>query len=114
MRQRALQQSRWREPIQARVESRMPTKSQPPVPPTQEFLAAQPPLSWWKRVLNRLFAPEAHWHRSRTGVGYSATWTTVSSDGTISQSNRKVVLEPKILPSLDEKGGSKATSEEAK
>lgn len=100
----------------------MPIKPQPPVPPTQEFLAAQPPLSWWKRVLNRLFAPEAQWHRSRTGVGYSATWTTVSSDGTISQSNRKVVLEPggspslapMILPSLDGDGGSKASSEDGK
>jgi hypothetical protein len=55
-------------------------------------------------------------------VGYSATWTTVSSDGTVSQSNRKVVLDPALspsvapmtLPSLDGKGGSKASSEEAK
>ena len=99
----------------------MPIKSQPPIPPTQEFLAAQPKLSWWKRVLNRLFAPEANWHRSRTGNGYSATWTTVSSDGTISQSNRKIVLEgispsvaPTTLPSVDGKGGSKASSEEEK
>ena len=100
----------------------MPIKPQTPVPPTQEFLAAQPQLSWWKRLLNRLFAPEAHWHRSRTGVGYSATWTTVSSDGTVSQSNRKVVLEsrisqslaPTILPSLDGEGGSTASSEEEK
>ena len=122
MRQPALQQSRWRDPLQARVDSRMPTKSQPPVPPTQEFLAAQPPLSWWKRALNRLFAPEAHWHRSRTGVGYSATWTPVSSDGTVSQTNRKVTPgqaispshAPGILPSLDGTGGSEASSEEEK
>ena len=100
----------------------MPIKPQAPIPPTQEFLAAQPPLSWWKRVLNRLVAPEANWHRSRTGNGYSATWTTVSSDGTISQSNRKVVLDPAlspsvaptIHPSLDGKGGSKASSAEEK
>ena len=71
----------------------MPAKLPTPVPPTQEFLAAQPALSWWKRVLNRLFAPEARWHRSRSGVGYSATWTTVSSDGMISQANRKVSPE---------------------
>jgi len=71
----------------------MPAKLPTPVPPTQEFLAAQPVQSWWKRALNRLFAPEAHWHRSRSGVGYSATWTTVSSDGMISQANRKVSPE---------------------
>ena len=74
----------------------MPTKSHTPVPPTEEFLAAlaaQPTPSWWKRLLNRLFAPESRWHRSRTGVGYSATWTTVSSDGMISQANRKVSPE---------------------
>jgi len=71
----------------------MPAKLPTPVPPTQEFLAAQPALSWWKRVLNRPFAPEARWHRSRSGVGYSATWTTVSSDGMISQANRKVSPE---------------------
>ena len=99
----------------------MPTNSHPTVRPTEEFLAAQPAQSWWKRVLNRLFAPEANWHRSRTGNGYSATWTTVSSDGTISQSNRKVVREgispgvaPTTLPSVDGKGGSKASSEEEK
>jgi len=100
----------------------MPTKSHPTVPPTQEFLAAQPALPWWKRALNRLFAPEASWHRSRTGYGYSATWTTVSSDGTVSQTNRKVVLEPPtspglapvILPTLDGKGGSKDSSEDMK
>ena len=100
----------------------MPTKSHPTVPPTQEFLAAQPALPWWKRALNRLFAPEASWHRSRTGYGYSATWTTVSSDGTVSQTNRKVtpgqVISPShapgILPSLDGTGGSQISSEEEK
>ena len=100
----------------------MPTKSHTTVPPTQEFLAAQPVQSWWKRALNRLFAPESRWHRSRTGYGYSATWTLVSSDGTVSQTNRKVSPEPAIspsvapmiLPSLDGKGGSKASSEEEK
>ena len=71
----------------------MPAKLPTPVPPTQEFLAAQPVQSWWKRALNRLFAPESRWHRSRTGYGYSATWTTVSSDGMISQANRKVSPE---------------------
>jgi len=71
----------------------MPANPHTPVPPTQEFLAAQTALSWWKRVLNRLFAPESRWHRSLTGVGYSATWTTVSSDGMISQANRKVSPE---------------------
>jgi hypothetical protein len=100
----------------------MPTKL-PTTPPTQEFLAAlaaQPTLPWWKRVLNRIFAPESQWHRSRTGYGYSATWTTVSSDGTVSQTNRKVRPEPAVssslapmtLPSLDGKGGSTASSEE--
>lgn len=68
----------------------MPTKPHPTVPPTQEFLAAQPAQAWWKRVLNRLFAPDSGWHRSRSGHGYSATWTTVSSDGTVSQTNRKL------------------------
>jgi hypothetical protein len=100
----------------------MPTKSQPAVPPTQEFLAAQPAQSWWKRALNRLFAPESRWHRSRTGYGYSATWTLISSDGTVSQTNRKVTpqpaispsLAPTILPSVDETGGSKAASEDEK
>src|SRR5215471_13247018 len=75
----------------------MPTKPDTTVPPTQEFLAtmaAQPAQPWWKRLLNRLFAPEASWHRSRTGVGYSATWTTVSSDGSVSQANRKVSRAP--------------------
>jgi len=72
----------------------MPTKPHTPASPTQEFLAAQPTLSWWKRVLNRLFAPESAWHRSRSGYGYSATWTMVSSDGTVSQTNRKVTPEP--------------------
>jgi len=101
----------------------MPTKL-PTTPPTQEFLAAlaaQPTQSWWKRVLNRLFAPESRWHRSRTGYGYSATWTTVSSDGSVSQTNRKVrpgpaispSLAPMTLPSVDGKGGSEASSEEA-
>jgi hypothetical protein len=96
----------------------MPTKL-PTTPPTQEFLAAlaaQPAQSWWKRLLNRLFAPESRWHRSRTGYGYSATWTTVSSDGTVSQTNRKVRLEPATSPSLapatlqslDGEGGSTA------
>ena len=32
----------------------MPIKSQPPIPPTQEFLAAQPRLSWWKRLLSHV------------------------------------------------------------
>jgi hypothetical protein len=72
----------------------MPTTPHTPVPPTQEFLAAQPVLSWWKRALNWLFAPESAWHRSRSGHGYSATWTTVSSDGTVSQTNRKVTRQP--------------------
>jgi len=100
----------------------MPTKSHPTVPPTQEFLAAQPPLAWWKRVLNWLFAPESGWHRSRTGYGYSATWTTVSTDGTVSHANRKVSREPSgsptlapvILPALDGNGGSTASSEDGK
>jgi len=102
----------------------MPTKL-PTTPPTQEFLAAlaaQPAQSWWKRLLNRLFAPESRWHRSRTGYGYSATWTTVSSDGTVSQTNRKVTPgqaispshAPGILPSLDGTGGSQISSEEEK
>ena len=82
----------------------MPIKSPPPIPPTQEFLAAQPKLSWWKRALNWLFAPESGWHRSRTGVGYSATWTTISSDGSVSQTNRKVRLQPDAA-SGDEPGG---------
>jgi hypothetical protein len=46
----------------------------------------------------------------------------VSSDGTVSQANRKVrpepaistSLAPMILPSLDGTGGSKASSEEEK
>ena len=46
----------------------------------------------------------------------------VSSDGTVSQTNRKVTLEPAISPSLapmtlpspDGTGGSKASSEEEK
>jgi len=46
----------------------------------------------------------------------------VSSDGTVSQTNRKVVLEPPIspglapviLPTLDGKGGSKDSSEDMK
>src|SRR6476661_3292635 len=104
MRQPALQQSRWRDPLQAPVKSPMPTNSRPTVQPTQEFLAAQPALSWWKRVLNQLFAPEARWHRSRSGYGYSATWTMVSSDGTVSQTNRKVAPEPEPVSS-GEPGG---------
>ena len=83
----------------------MPTESRPEVPPTQEFLAAQQPAqSWWKRVLNRLFAPESGWHRSRSGHGYSATWTTVSSDGTVSQTNRKITRESKPLPESEPDG----------
>ena len=82
----------------------MPTKPHPIVPPTQEFLAAQATQPWWKRLLNRLFAPESGWHRSRSGVGYSATWTTVSSDGTVYQTNRKVTLSSEPV-SESEPGG---------
>ena len=104
MRQLALQESLWGEPPQAPVKSPMLSNSHPTVQPTQEFLAAQPALPWWKRVLNRLFAPEGRWHRSRSGYGYSATWTLVSSDGSVSQTNRKVAPEPEPV-SGGEAGG---------